>query len=236
MAKTKRVPKNITPVVINGEEMFLKYNLYAMKQMQKHNVDLTKLGQTDENGNTVLDWESIIIMLWAGLITYDPTITPDDVAMLVDIGDMQYLQGKLQEAMQSEMKGKKLISLGNLTWENICEYGYGLLRLKPDELYEMDVRDFLDMVNGAVSWDRDLYETQLDIEMQYLSRFAASIMYSSGNYKKSTKIEKLMQSLYIPLKDREASEKKQRQSGKPQRSHKSSPADKVEELKRRFNL
>ena len=55
MAKTKRVPKNITPVVINGEEMFLKYNLYAMKQMQKHNVDLTKLGQTDENGNTVLD-------------------------------------------------------------------------------------------------------------------------------------------------------------------------------------
>lgn len=100
----------------------------------------------------------------------------------------------------------------------------------------MDVRDFLDMVNGAVSWDRDLYETQLDIEMQYLSRFAASIMYSSGNYKKSTKIEKLMQSLYIPLKDREASEKKYRQSGKPQRSHKPSPADKVEELKRRFNL
>ena len=29
MAKTKRVPKNITPVVINGEEMFLKYNLYV---------------------------------------------------------------------------------------------------------------------------------------------------------------------------------------------------------------
>lgn len=91
------------------------------------------------------------------------------------------------------------------------------------------------MVNGAISWDKDLYETQLDIEMQYLSRFAASIMYSSGNYKKSTKIEKLMQSLYIPLKDREASEK-QGQSGKPQRSHKPSPADKVEELKRRFNL
>ena len=106
MAKTKRVPENITPVVINGEQMFLKYTLYAMKQMQKHNVDLTKLGQTDENGNTVLDWESIIIMLWAGLITYDPTIAPDDVAMLVDIGDMQYLQGKLQEAMQSKMKGK----------------------------------------------------------------------------------------------------------------------------------
>ena len=86
--------------------MFLNYNLYAMKLMQKHNVDLTKLGQTDENGNTVLDWESIIIMLWAGLITYDPTITPDEVAMLVDVGDMEYLQGKLQEAMQSEMKGK----------------------------------------------------------------------------------------------------------------------------------
>lgn len=105
MAKTKRVPKNVTPVVINGENMFLKYNLYAMKQMQKHNVDLTKLGQTDENGKTVLDWESIIIVLWAGLITYDSTITPEEVAMLVDVGDMNYLQEKLQEAMQS-MQGK----------------------------------------------------------------------------------------------------------------------------------
>lgn len=106
MAKTKRVPKNVTPVVINGEDMFLKYNLYAMKQMQKHNVDLTKLGQTDENGKTVLDWETIIIVLWAGLITYDPTITPEEVAMLIDVGDMNYLQEKLQEALQSMTEKK----------------------------------------------------------------------------------------------------------------------------------
>lgn len=93
------------------------------------------------------------------------------------------------------------------------------------------------MVNGALSWDRDVNDTELDILFEQLSHFTANIMLSSGNYKKSVKLDKIKESLYIPLRDREAYEKKHRQSkGKPKRSHKSAPADKVEELKRRFNL
>ena len=95
------------------------------------------------------------------------------------------------------------------------------------------------MVSGTVMWERDLYEARFDAEMQYLSHFTANIMLSSGNYKRNTKIERIKESLYIPLEDREAYEKKHRHSDgvKPNRSEgKKAPTDKVAELKERFNL
>ena len=102
----------------------------------------------------------------------------------------------------------------------------------------MDIRDFLDMVNGKLSWEAELYEARLDIELQHFAHFTASIMYSSGNYKKSTKLSKLEEALYIPLKDREAYERRIRQQsgGKPVRSHKKSSPEKIAELKERFGL
>lgn len=95
------------------------------------------------------------------------------------------------------------------------------------------------MVSGTVMWEKDLYEAKFDAEMQYLSHFTANIMLSSGNYKRNTKIERIKESLYIPLEDREAYEKKHRHSNgvKPSRSEgKKAPTDKVAELKERFNL
>ena len=93
------------------------------------------------------------------------------------------------------------------------------------------------MVNGTLLWERDMEEAKLDVWFDQLSHCTANIMLSSGNYKKSTKLERIKESLYIPLRDREAYEKKHRQSkSKPKRSHKAAPADKVEELKRKFKL
>ena len=93
------------------------------------------------------------------------------------------------------------------------------------------------MINGALQWDNDVKTNEIDLWFEQLSHFTANIMLSSGNYKKSTKLERIKESLYIPLRDREAYEKKHRQSkGKPNRSYKDAPADKVDELKRKFNL
>lgn len=113
-----------------------------------------------------------------------------------------------------------------------------MLRLKPEDLEEIDLCDFVDMVNGALGWERDTQEAKMDLEMQYLSHFTANIMLSSGNYKKTVKLDTIKESLYIPLADREAYEKKHRprQTSKPNRSHKDAPEDKVEELKKRFKL
>lgn len=96
MAKIKRQIKNTTPVIINGEEMFLKYNVFAIKKMNELGVDLTKF---DENNPMTID--DIATILYCGLVTYDPSLTLDEVCMLIDIGDMEYLANKIMEAMNN---------------------------------------------------------------------------------------------------------------------------------------
>ena len=96
MAAKKRQVKNVTPVTINGEEMFLKYNVFAMRKLKELGVDFSKF--TDGNAP---DFDDIAKILYCGLVTYDPTLTVDEVSMLVDVGDLQELTGKIMEAMQS---------------------------------------------------------------------------------------------------------------------------------------
>ena len=96
MAKVKRQIKNTTPVNINGEEMFLKYNVFAIKKMNELGVDLTKF---DENNPMTID--DIATILYCGLVTYDPSLTLDEVCMLIDISDMEYLANKIMEAMNN---------------------------------------------------------------------------------------------------------------------------------------
>ena len=120
-----------------------------------------------------------------------------------------------------------------MTWDNILKYGYGLLKLTPEQLYEIDIRDFTDMVNGALLWDNEQIDTVYDVVMEQLSHFVANIMLSSGNYKKGTKQEKVRENLYIPLRDREKFARKQ--EGKGKRSHIASDKKKVEELLAKFS-
>lgn len=94
MAKAKRQIKNTTPITINGEEMFLKYNVFALRKMNELKVDLTKF-----NENTPMTIDDIAKILYCGLVTYDPSLTLDEVCMLIDIGDMEYLAKKIMEAM-----------------------------------------------------------------------------------------------------------------------------------------
>lgn len=119
-----------------------------------------------------------------------------------------------------------------MSWENILKYGYGLLHLTPEQLYEIDIRDFVDMVNGALMWHRDTENELYDIVMEQLSHFFANVMLSSGNYKKGTKLEKIRESLYIPLRDRDKFEI--RRQGKGKRSHMPSDKKKVQELMKKF--
>ena len=101
MAKVKRQIKNTTPVIINGEEMFLKYNVFAIKKMNELGVDLTKFDE-----NTPMTIDDIATILYCGLVTYDPSLTLDEVCMLIDIGDMEYLANKIMEAMNNATPAK----------------------------------------------------------------------------------------------------------------------------------
>lgn len=97
MARKKRVVKNTTPIIINEEEMFLKFNIYAIEQLDKAGIDLTKFGQ-----EAVIKIEDIITILHCGLLTYDPELTRDELAMIIDLDDMEYIAGKITEALNSK--------------------------------------------------------------------------------------------------------------------------------------
>lgn len=97
MAKsTKRVPKEVTPITINGEEMFLKYNMYAMKMLRLKGIDLSNISEDNP-----LDFTDILTLLHCGLLTYDNTMTEDELGMIVDIDDLDYVMSKIEEAMKS---------------------------------------------------------------------------------------------------------------------------------------
>ena len=102
MGKIKSQIKNVTPVEINGEQMYLKYNVFAIRKMEELGVDLTKF-----NENTPMTITDIAKILYCGLTTYDPTLTFDEVCMIIDVSDMEYLAGKIQEAMNSMADIKK---------------------------------------------------------------------------------------------------------------------------------
>lgn len=101
MAKSKRQIKDVTPIEINGEKMFLKYNVFAIRKMEEMGIDLTQFG-TDSK----VTIEDICKILYCGLLTYDQTLSYDEVCMLIDIDDMEYIADKVMEAMNSVNKSK----------------------------------------------------------------------------------------------------------------------------------
>lgn len=102
MAKKKRQIKNIVPVEINGESMFLKYNVFAVKRMEEIGLDLSKF--TPE---TKVSVDDVIRLLYCGLSTYDPDLTLDEVYMLVDIGEIPELADRVMEALNGTAQGAK---------------------------------------------------------------------------------------------------------------------------------
>lgn len=74
-----------------------------------------------------------------------------------------------------------------------------MLDLKPNDLKQIDVSDFMDMVEGKLLW------TEEEIEMRFKEQehtldwqawFAANLMVSSGNFKKNVKPGDIKNSLF----------------------------------------
>lgn len=101
----------------------------------------------------------------------------------------------------------------------IKKIGYGYMKLKPCELWDLSARELVDMYEVNV----ELANEELDIEMQRTSWFTALLMNVSGNLKKNVKPEKL----YTPLsKQNTNTEEYQKEYVEEQR----------ELLKRKFNI
>jgi hypothetical protein len=70
-------------------------------------------------------------------------------------------------------------------------YGYGMLKLKPDEFWNMTLNDLLDMTMGHL----EQVKLTDDMEMQRLSWQTSLLMNATGNFKKKIKPT----DLYKPL-------------------------------------
>lgn len=77
-------------------------------------------------------------------------------------------------------------------------YGFGLLGYRDTSFYDMDARDFIQMVEGALFWE---WECEDRLFSQF-AVFTAQQIYASGNVKKGTGIKKLVNGLYKPYSER----------------------------------
>lgn len=114
---------------------------------------------------------------------------------------------------------------------NIFKYGYGLLGLNQEDLYAMDCEEFLERVEGCLSWQQDRlfnYDKPLqDSLLDYLAWFSANIMHSSGNFKKGTNPDEIRKGFY--LSEQEIKEEQSKDKVKDVKAEK-------EKLARIFNL
>ena len=82
-----------------------------------------------------------------------------------------------------------------MTWDDLKYFGYGLLRLTPNQLFLFTVSEIFDMV---VAYYRRR-DAELEEQMTVLSWQTSHIMNASGNYKKPIKPDQL----YSPKKTEE---------------------------------
>src|SRR5690606_21948522 len=102
----------------------------------------------------------------------------------------------------------------------IKNIGYGTLKLKPYELWDLSAREFVDMYEA---YSNTLNE-EFDVEMQRTSWFTSLLMNATGNFKKHIKPEKL----YTPLS---------KNAGKNDVEYQKEYVEKQrDELKKKFNI
>lgn len=69
------------------------------------------------------------------------------------------------------------------SWADVCYWGYGVFKLKPNELYALDPIELIEMVEGYISYAND----EFDKDMHMLAWQTALLMNSTGNLKKHIK-------------------------------------------------
>lgn len=77
-------------------------------------------------------------------------------------------------------------------------YGIGLLGFRDTSFYNMDVAEFVQLVDGAMLWEME----KEDRLFSQFAVFTAQQMLATGNLKKNTDIKKLVNSLYQSYTDR----------------------------------
>lgn len=83
--------RKIVKIVLDGRELKLRFTLLAMVKLEQEGIRIQELGQQ-------MSMESILKVLWAGLITFQPELTVEEVGGMIDMEDLQMVTEKVTEA------------------------------------------------------------------------------------------------------------------------------------------
>lgn len=85
-------------IELGGKERCIKFTLYSLSMLEEVGVKLTDLGKEMSMGQ-------VMKVLWAGLVTYDKTLTVEEVGSMVGVEDLPMVSEKLTEAFEG-LNGK----------------------------------------------------------------------------------------------------------------------------------
>ncbi|UVX69102.1 MAG: tail tube protein [Bacteriophage sp.] len=88
-----------TPIILNDEEMFLSYNMLALERLETLGINIMEIDTTR------IPLSLLASIVYCGLISYDPTITRDEVAMMIDPSNINYVAEKIGEALGNDIDG-----------------------------------------------------------------------------------------------------------------------------------
>lgn len=92
------VKNGVVTLELGGVERKLKYTLYSLSMLEDAGVKLTDLGKE-------MTMKQVMKVLWAGLVTFDSTLTVEEVGAMVGVEDLPMVSEKLAEAFEG-LQGK----------------------------------------------------------------------------------------------------------------------------------
>lgn len=88
-------------VVIAGKEKTVRFPVASLIKMKKETGVTLKDLQDDDK---VQDIETILAIIWAGLISADPTLSIDDLAESIEMSELSEIAQVVMSAINAETK------------------------------------------------------------------------------------------------------------------------------------
>lgn len=99
MSNAKDIKINKFPITINGKDRNLVFDMNAFIEIEDQYGDIDKCMEAVEKGSI----KALRLLLWAGLIHDDPTLTPQAVGQMIDMGGIQEMSQIIFAGMMPNM-------------------------------------------------------------------------------------------------------------------------------------
>ena len=109
MSNLRDVKPRVTKITLNdGIERELKFTLNAMAELEERYGDVQSAFDALDKGSI----KAIRLMIWAGLLDSEESLTEQQVGKLVDMSTVQQVIDSMSDALNADMPEKDDIAVG----------------------------------------------------------------------------------------------------------------------------